>query len=408
MVQVIKRNGSIVDFNKEKISIAIQKAMLAGIGKVNIKTAEKIATEIEEDVSNVETLSISEIEKMVYSKLIKYKQANVARTYEGYRAVRGYQRQSNTIDQKVIGIVKGNDENIKDNSNKNTALISTMRDLVAEEVSKDISLRTLLPADIAQAHNDGLIYIHDLGHYLNPSFNCCLVNLNDMLQNGTVVNGKMITKPHSFRTACTIATQIIAQVASGQFGGQTITLTHLAPFVRDSKEFIRKEVIAEFKKIGVIVTDEQVDIIVADRLKKEIRDGIQTFQYQINTLQTSNGQAPFLSVFMCVMENPEYEEETAMLIEEMLHQRIKGMQNEVGAWITPAFPKLLYVTDEYNAYEGSKYFYLTELAAECVAKRMMPDFLSAKILRQNYEGNVFGPMGERILSPCKIFLTLVA
>lgn len=376
--------------------------MLAGIGKVNIKTAEKIASEIEEEVAEVDTLNISEIEKMVYSKLIRYKQANVARAYEGYRAVREYQRQSNTIDQKVIGIVKGNDENIKDNSNKNTALISTMRDLVAEEVSKDIALRTMLPADIAQAHNDGLIYIHDLGHYLNPSFNCCLVNLHDMLQNGTVVNGKMITKPHSFRTACTIATQIIAQVASGQFGGQTITLTHLAPFVRDSKEFIRQKVITEFKKIGVVVTDEQIEIIVTDRLQQEIKDGIQTFQYQINTLQTSNGQAPFLSVFMCVKENPEYEKETAMLIEEMLRQRIKGMQNEVGAWITPAFPKLLYVTDEYNAYEGSEYYYLTELAAECVAKRMMPDFLSGKILRQNYEGNVFGPMGCRaFLSPYK-------
>lgn len=404
---VIKRNRTEVPFDKSKISSAIQKAMMAEIGKANIKLAEKISSEIEQEL-DCEIAEISEIERLVYTKLIKYKQSNVARAYENYRAVREYQRKSNTIDQKIIGIVKGNDENIKDNSNKNTALISTMRDLVAEEVSKDIALRTMLPPDIAQAHNEGLIYIHDLGHYLNPSFNCCLVNLEDMLQNGTVVNGKLITKPHSFRTACTIATQIIAQVASGQFGGQTITLTHLAPFVRDSENKIREEVEADFNKLGIEVSQDKINTLVKDKLKKEIRDGIQTFQYQINTLQTSNGQAPFLSVFMCVKENPEYEKETAMLIEEMLRQRIKGMQNEVGAWITPAFPKLLYVTDSYNIYEGSEYYYLTELAAECVAHRMMPDFLSAKILRENYEGNVFGPMGERILSPCKIFLTLIA
>ena len=401
VMTVIKRNGMEVTFDKNKISNAIQKAMLAEIGRANTKLAEKIALEIEQELDN-EVVEISEIEKLVYAKLIRYKQSNVARAYENYRAVREYQRQSNTIDQKIIGIVKGNDENIKDNSNKNTALISTMRDLVAEEVSKDIALRTMLPPDIAQAHNEGLIYIHDLGHYLNPSFNCCLVNLDDMLQNGTVVNGKMITKPHSFRTACTIATQIIAQVASGQFGGQTITLTHLAPFVRDSKNKIYEEVKADFNKLGIEISQEKIDSLVEEKLIREIKDGIQTFQYQINTLQTSNGQAPFLSVFMCVKENPEYEKETAMLIEEMLRQRIKGMQNEVGAWITPAFPKLLYVTDDYNVYEGSEYYYLTKLAAECVAHRMMPDFLSAKILRENYEGQVFGPMGCRaFLSPYK-------
>ena len=408
-LKVIKRNGNLVDFDSTKISIAIQKAMKAGIGKVNIKIANNIAQKIQEELEEKATqeVSISEIESMVYNQLIKRKQSQVAKSYEGYRAVREYQRKSNTIDQKVLGVVKGNNSDIKDNSNKNTKLISTMRDLVAEEVSKDIALRSMLPAKIAQAHNDGLIYIHDLGHYLNPSFNCCLVNLEDMLQNGTVVNGKLITKPHSFRTACTIATQIIAQVASGQFGGQTITLTHLAPFVRISKEKIKQEVYEEAKEILDSV-GEQIDIttnldkIVKKRLQEEITAGIQTFQYQINTLQTSNGQAPFLSVLMYISENPEYETETAMLIEEMLKQRIKGMQNEVGAWTTPAFPKLLYVTDENNIYEGSKYFYLTQLAAECVAKRMMPDFLSAKILKQNYEGNVVAPMGCRaFLSPYK-------
>lgn len=408
-LKVIKRNGNLVDFDKSKISTAIQKAMIAGIGKSNQKIADNIAIKIQTELEEKDQteVSIYDIETMVYNQLIKNKKSQVAKAYEGYRAVREYQRKSNTIDQKVLGVVKGDNSDIKDNSNKNTKLISTMRDLVAEEVSKDIALRTMLPTKIAQAHNDGLIYIHDLGHYLNPSFNCCLVNLEDMLQNGTVVNGKLITKPHSFRTACTIATQIIAQVASGQFGGQTITLTHLAPFVRISKEKIKQEVYEEAKEILDSV-GEQIDIttnldkIVNKRLSEEVTAGIQTFQYQINTLQTSNGQAPFLSVLMYISEDPEYETETAMLIEEMLKQRIKGMQNEVGAWVTPAFPKLLYVTDENNIYEGSKYFYLTQLAAECVAKRMMPDFLSAKILKQNYEGNVVAPMGCRaFLSPYK-------
>lgn len=408
-LQVIKRNGNLVDFDKSKISTAIQKAMIAGIGKSNQKIADNIAIKIQTELEEKDQteVSIYDIETMVYNQLIKNKKSQVAKAYEGYRAVREYQRKSNTIDQKVLGVVKGDNSDIKDNSNKNTKLISTMRDLVAEEVSKDIALRTMLPTKIAQAHNDGLIYIHDLGHYLNPSFNCCLVNLEDMLQNGTVVNGKLITKPHSFRTACTIATQIIAQVASGQFGGQTITLTHLAPFVRISKEKIKQEVYEEAKEILDSI-GEQIDIttnldkIVNKRLSEEVTAGIQTFQYQINTLQTSNGQAPFLSVLMYISEDPEYETETAMLIEEMLKQRIKGMQNEVGAWVTPAFPKLLYVTDENNIYEGSKYFYLTQLAAECVAKRMMPDFLSAKILKQNYEGNVVAPMGCRaFLSPYK-------
>lgn len=405
MYQVVKRNGTIVDFQPEKISIAVQKAMKSSLSKLNTKTADKIAQEIEEELIQQllpNPCPIDKIEERVYRKLISHKYPNVARTYEGYRSVREYQRKTNTIDQKIIGIVKGNDENIKDNSNKNTHLISTMRDLVAEEVSKDFALRMMLPPKIAQAHNDGLIYIHDLGHYLNPSFNCCLINLDDMLQNGTVINGKMITKPHSLRTACTIATQIIAQVASGQFGGQTITLTHLAPFVRISKKRIQEQVIQEFNDNGIEATFTQINGIVDKRLKEEIKDSIQTFQYQINTLQTANGQAPFLSVFMYINENPEYEEETVMLIEEMLRQRIKGMQNEVGAWITPAFPKLLYVTDENNIYEGSKYYYLTELAAECVAKRMMPDFISAKQMKANYEGNVFGPMGCRaFLSPYK-------
>ena len=292
-MKVIKRDYSVAEFDKEKIVVAIKKAMVAGIGMSFSDVANDIADEIEQYLDSVSCsdVDISTIEELVFKKLNKYGYMQAAKAYEGYRAVREFQRKTNTIDNKVIGVVKGNNSDIKDNSNKNTSIISTMRDLVAEEVSKDIALRTMLPTKIAQAHNDGLIYIHDLGHYLNPSFNCCLVNLEDMLQNGTVVNGKLITKPHSFRTACTIATQIIAQVASGQFGGQTITLTHLAPFVRISRDKIMREVLEDMNILGIESTNCNVENVVAKRLQDEIASGIQTFQYQINTLQTSNGRA---------------------------------------------------------------------------------------------------------------------
>lgn len=397
---VKKRTGNIAEFDKSKIVNAILKSMLQGSGIVKEKIAIDIADEIENEIQGMDEISISEIEALVYSKLITKKQKLTAKAYEDYRAVREYQRQHNTIDNKVLGIVDGtNKASLSENSNKNEALISTCRDLVAEEVSKDISLRMMLPPHIAQAHQEGIIHIHDLGHYLNHSFNCCLVNLEDMLQNGTVINGKMIEKPHSFRTACTIATQIIAQVASAQFGGQTVTLSHLAPFVQISKNRIREEVLDE---LGDFAASVDVEEIVKKRLAREIRDGVQTFQYQINTLQTANGQSPFLSVFMYISENHEYEKETAMIIEEFIRQRIQGMKNEVGVWITPAFPKLLYVLDENNIHENSEYWHITELAAQCVAKRMMPDFISAKHMRQNYEGNVFGCMGCRAwLSPYK-------
>ena len=400
-MNVIKRDGRTVPFDKNKIKTAILRAMHQGSGVIKDKIADDIANEIENELADANEINISQIELLVYSKLISKKQKLTAKAYEDYRAVREYQRQHNTIDNKVLGIVDGtNKASLSENSNKNEALISTCRDLVAEEVSKDISLRMMLPPHIAQAHQEGLIHIHDLGHYLNPSFNCCLVNLDDMLQNGTVINGKLIEKPHSFRTACTIATQIIAQVASGQFGGQTITLSHLAPFVRISKERIENELRDELSLVNIDLTHDAFAEIVQKRLVKEVRDGVQTFQYQINTLQTSNGQSPFLSVFMYIAENPEYEKETAMIIKEFIRQRIQGMKNEVGVWITPAFPKLLYVLDENNIHEDSEYWHITELAAECVSKRMMPDFISAKHMRQNYEGNVFGCMGCRAwLSP---------
>ncbi len=399
-ITVIKRTGRHTEFDASKIERAILKAMKYGSGIVNEKLAREISLGFESEKTVV---TIKEIEDYVYKALTDSGDMLTAKCYEAYRAVREYQRQRNTIDNKVLGVVNGEEKEVlTSNSNKNSALISTMRDLVAEEVSKDIALRMMLPPHLAQAHRDGLIYIHDLGHYLNPSFNCCLVNLADMLEHGTVINGKLVEKAHTFRTACTIATQIIAQVASGQFGGQTITLGHLAPFVRISKEKFIRDTRKEWDSMGFTYTEEQLMAAVKVKLEEEVRGGIQTFQYQINTLQTSNGQAPFLSVFMYISEYPEYEEETVMLIEEMLKQRIQGMKNEVGAWITPAFPKLLYVTDENNIHPDSKYYWLTQLAAVCVSKRMMPDFISAKHMKKNYEGNVFGCMGCRAwLSPYK-------
>ena len=400
MLVVIKRDGRQVKFDPAKIEKAILKAMRYGSGIVNEDLAKKIGENFKCDKMIV---TIKEIEDYVYEALVESGDVLTAKCYEAYRAVREYQRQRNTIDNKIMGLITGeNRETLMENSNKQEKLISTQRDLVAEEVSKDIAKRMMLPPHIAQAHDSGLIHIHDLGHYLNPSFNCCLINLKDMLENGTVINGKMIEKPKTFRTACTIATQIIAQVASGQFGGQTISLAHLSPFVRISEEKIRKQLIEEWNSFDFKYTQEQLEDAVEKRLKEEVKAGIQTIQYQINTLQTSNGQSPFLSVFMYISEYPEYEKETVMLIKEVLEQRIQGIKNEVGAWITPAFPKLLYVTDENNIREDSQYYDLTKLAAVCVSKRMMPDFISAKHMKANYEGNVFGCMGCRAwLSPYK-------
>lgn len=289
-MNVIKRNETIVGFDKRKIVNAVSKAMRSN-GKVDKNIANEIANEIEIELSNQELVHISDIELLVYKKLIEKGKDLTAKAYEDYRAVREYQRQHNTIDEKVLGIINDTNKSIlNENSNKTKGLVSTSRDLVAEEVSKDISIRMKLPPHIAQAHQEGLIHIHDLGHYLNRSFNCCLVNLEDMLQNGTVINGKMVEKPHSFRTACTIATQIIAQVASGQFGGQTVSVAHLAPFIRISKEKIENELKEELALVHMDLTHDAFSKIIQKRLEKEIRDGVQTFQYQINTLQTSNGR----------------------------------------------------------------------------------------------------------------------
>lgn len=405
--RVVKRNGRLQEFDKTKIKNAILQSMKLGSGIYKPAIADAIADEIEsyyvekfKDKINPymqNNIEMSDIETHVFEKLVAKKQKLTAKAYEGYRAIQEFKRQYTTLDKDIEGIVDGtNKDAIDENSNKNSYIASTQRDLIAGEYSRDYSRRHLLPENILHAHDEGMIHMHDLDYFLQHIHNCCLVNLKDMLQNGTVINRKLIETPHTLRTACTIATQIVQQIANGQYGGQTISLAHLAPFVRISYERYYNKYIKRGE------SEENARKFAEEDIKSEIKDGIQTIQYQINTFSTSNGQAPFLSVFMYISEEPEYEKETAMLIEEMLNQRITGMKNEVGAYITPAFPKLLYVTDENNIYPGSKYYYLTELAAKCVSKRMLPDFISAKIMREQYDGEVFPCMGCRsFLQPYK-------
>ena len=397
MLEVIKRNGDIKPFDKQKIEDAIMKAMRHGSGIVKPAIAAAIAEEIQDDIADKDRVTIAEIEAAVFEKLIAKRQKLTAKAYESYRAVQEFKRNYTELDKRIEGIVDGtNKEAIDENSNKNAYIASTQRDLIAGEYSRDYCKRKLLPANVLQADEEGIIHVHDLDYFLEHIHNCCLVNLKDMLQNGTVINRKRINKPHSLHTATTIATQCVQQIANGQYGGQTISLAHLAPFVRISYEKYLEKYLA--RGMG----EEFAEQFAAEDLKEEIKASVQTLQYQINTFSTSNGQAPFLSVFMYISEEPEYEKETAMLIEEVLRQRIQGMQNEKGVWITPAFPKLLYVTDENNIHPDSDYYYLTELAAECVSKRMMPDFISAKIMRQHYDGEVFPCMGCRsFLGPWK-------
>lgn len=396
-MKVVKRNGNLVDFDKNKIETAIMKAMKYGSGIVRPIIAQNIADEIEEYFKDRNEVKIFEIETEVFNRLISKKQKLTAKAYESYRAIQEFKRHHSDLDTKIEGIVDGtNKDAIDENSNKNAYIASTQRDLIAGEYSKDYCRRTLLPENILHAHDEGILHMHDLDYFLEHIHNCCLVDLDDMLQNGTVINRKMIEKPKSLRTAGTVATQVVQQVANGQYGGQTISLAHLAPFVRDSYE----KYLEKYRNRGC--SPEETEAWAMEDLKKEIKDCIQTIQYQINTFSTCNGQAPFLSIFMYINEKPGYEKETAMLIEETLKQRILGMKNEKGVYITPAFPKLLYVTDENNIYPGSEYYYLTELAAECVSKRMLPDFISAKIMRQNYDGEVFPCMGCRsFLAPYK-------
>lgn len=398
-VKVIQRDCSEADFDKSKISTAILKAMKNGSGIIKPKIAEDIADEIEEECKDKDEVSVSDIESMVYDKLITKKQRLTAKAYEGYRSIREFQRENeNTTDSEIDELLDGESEYWNtENSNKNSKVLNTQRDYMAGIVSKDISRRFLLPPEVVQAHDEGIIHFHDIDYFgMNAMSNCSLINLEDMLQNGTCINKVMIEKPHRFITACTIATQIILGVTSLQYGGATITLTHLAPFVRDSyNKYYEK-----YKSWGF--SNEDCKKYAEADTKKEVADGVQTFNYQCNSMSNSNGQSPFLSVFMYLGETTEYKKELAMIIEEFLNQRLLGLKNEVGVYVTQAFPKLLYVLEEDNIHENSHYWYLTKLAAKCTAKRMNPDYISEKIMKKYKEGNCFPCMGCRsFLSPYK-------
>lgn len=381
-MKVIKRDCSLVDFEKQKIENAILKAMKNGSGIVKPKIAKKISKEIEKELKyeKLEEVEISYIETQVFNKLIEKGETLTAKAYEGYRKVREFQRESdNTTDLQVTELLDGlNDYWNKENSNKDAKLVTTQRDYMAGIMSTDISRRFLLTPEIVQNHDEGIIHFHDIDYFgQNALHNCCLINLDDMLQNGTIINGVMIEKAHRFWKVCTIATQIITAVTSSQYGGATISLTHLAPFVRSSYE----RYLAKYKLWGIKL--ETAKEYAKRDLKQEITDGVKTFNYQINSMSTTNGQAPFISVFMYLGETEEYKEELAMIIEEFLKQRITGLKNEVGVYVTQEFPKLLYVLEEDNIHEDSKYWYLTELAAKCTAKRMVPDYISEKVMLEN-------------------------
>lgn len=394
-MQVIKRDASLEDFNKQKIVIAIISAMEEGNG-IKEDIAQKIADEIEEKYSKSDTqeIEINDIELDVFNALISHKQRLSARAYEGYRSIREFQRDiDNTTDGELLTLLSNKNDYWKtENSNKNATLVTTQRDYMAGIVSKDLSERFLLPPDVVQAHKEGVIHFHDIDYFAQSALhNCDLINLDDMLQNGTVINEVKIERPHKFLTACTIATQIITSVASSQYGGCSITLTALAPFVRDSYNIYYDK----YRNRGI--EEEKSKEYAMQDLKKEIEDGVQTFNYQINSMSTTNGQAPFITVFMYLNETEEYKDELAMIIEEFLNQRIKGMKNRKGVYVTQAFPKLIYALEEDNITEDSKYWYLTELSAKCTAKRMVPDYISEKVMRKLKEGNCFPSMGELLL-----------
>ena len=404
--RVIKRNGEEVDFRLEKIVNAIKKANeeVENIHRMNdfqiIAIAEKIAQQAEEFTHAV---NVEDIQDMVETGIMEMRGYEVAQKYVRYRYKRELTRKSNTTDNGILALIDHMNEEVKqENSNKNPVINSTQRDYMAGEVSKDLTKRVLLPEEIVRAHEEGIIHFHDMDYFAQKEHNCDLINLEDMLQNGTVISETMIEKPHSFFTACNVTTQIVAQVASNQYGGQSFTLSHLAPFVDVSRQKLRKSVIEERIESGEVLDDAIIDKITERRLRTEVQSGIQTIQYQLITLMTCNGQAPFVTVFMYLDEVPEgrTRDDLAMIIEEVMKQRMQGVKNEKGVWITPAFPKLIYVLDEDNITEDSKYWYLTELAAKCTAKRMVPDYISAKIMKELKNGDVYPCMG------CRSFLTV--
>ena len=409
-MKIIKRNGSEAIFEAVKIENAIAKANMAAEGRPELipEQIHAIAAIIENYCAGIgRALSVEEIQELVETQLMKHGAYETAKRYIRYRYTRNMVRASNTTDDKILSLIECNNEEAKqENSNKNPTVNSVQRDYMAGEVSRDITERILLPEEIVKAHRDGIIHFHDSDYYAQHMHNCDLVNLEDMLQNGTVISGTMIEKPHSFSTACNISTQIIAQVASNQYGGQSISLTHLAPFVDVSRQKIRRELLAELESAGVEMSEEKINAVVEKRLRAEISRGVQTLQYQVVTLLTTNGQAPFITVFMYLGEAHSKQEKNdlALIIEEMLNQRIKGVKNEAGVYVTPAFPKLIYVLEDDNITEDAPYWYLTELAAKCTAKRMVPDYISEKIMLklkidQNGNGNCYTCMG------CRSFLT---
>ncbi len=409
-MKIIKRNGSEVIFDITKIIVAITKAndVVEESLRMTPTQIQRIAESVELSCQKMNrSLGVEEVQDLVESQIMAHGAYEVAKKYITYRYTRNLVRQSNTTDEKILSLIECNNEEAKqENSNKNPTVNSVQRDYMAGEVSRDITNRILLPQDIVDAHNEGIIHFHDSDYFAQHMHNCDLVNLEDMLQNGTVISGTMIEKPHSFSTACNIATQIIAQVASNQYGGQSISLTHLAPFVQVSREKIRKSFEAEIKELGIDISDENKTIMIEKRLRDEIRKGVQTIQYQVVTLLTTNGQAPFVTVFMYLGEAKSEQEkkDLALIIEETLEQRYKGVKNEDGVWVTPAFPKLIYVLEEQNIHEDSPYWYLTELAAKCTAKRMVPDYISEKKMLElkidkNGEGHCYTCMG------CRSFLT---
>lgn len=403
-MNVIKRSGEEVIFDAAKIEIAVKKANEATNPEKRMDDAmiTKVVNAVVAKCNSYNrSIGVEEIQDIVESEIMAEGSYAVAKNYITYRYERALVRKANSTDEQILSLIGRNNEEAKqENSNKNPTVNSTQRDYMAGEVSKDITKRFLLPKDIIDAHEKGIIHFHDADYFAQPMYNCCLVNLEDMLQNGTVITDTLIEKPHSFGTACNIATQIIAQVASNQYGGQTITLAHLAPFVEISRQKHRKNVAKEFEAASIEINQEKINAVAETRVRKEIKDGVQTIQYQIITLMTTNGQAPFVTVFMYLDEVPEGQtrDDLAIIIEEMLKQRMLGVKNEKGVYITPAFPKLIYVLDEDNIYENSKYYYLTKLAAECTAKRMVPDYISAKIMKE-LKGDVYPCMG------CRSFLT---
>ena len=407
-MKIIKRNGTEVVFDITKIISAITKANNADDSSKELSREQivRIAASVEQKCSSINRASsVEEIQDMVEQKIMEQGAFKVAKRYIKYRYNRTLVRRANTTDNQILSLIECNNEEVKqENSNKNPTVNSVQRDYMAGEVSKDISKRLLLPKEIVKAHEEGIIHFHDMDYYAQHMHNCDLVNLEDMLQNGTVISGTLIEKPHSFSTACNIATQIIAQVASSQYGGQSISLAHLAPFVQVSRNKIRKDVLREVEELHGELDEEVISNIVERRLREEIKRGVQIIQYQVVTLMTTNGQAPFVTVFMYLNEakNATERRDLVMIIEETLRQRYEGVKNEAGVWITPAFPKLIYVLEEDNIEKGSEYYYLTELAAKCTAKRLVPDYISEKKMKELKEGNCFPVMGCRsCLSPWK-------